>query len=209
MIEYQCPSCGAQMASPVSMAGQSDRCPECGNVARVPQSAPQAPTHSSSTNGDPVLWYGGPSHLAFLASYIGAVLLLALGLGTLVVSLLAEEANAGFLLAVGICLLLAAPAAFLPAWLRQRCTPYLITERHVRVRSGVLTRYEGALPIEHIRAVTVTRSLQDRLFGLATVGVASATTTGVELHFQGIRAADAVRATIEKQRRILSPTEVA
>jgi Zn-finger nucleic acid-binding protein len=36
MIYYGCPKCQAPMASPDEMAGQTDTCPECGNVAVVP-----------------------------------------------------------------------------------------------------------------------------------------------------------------------------
>ena len=36
MIRYDCPRCGSPMASPDSMAGQSDKCPECANLVPVP-----------------------------------------------------------------------------------------------------------------------------------------------------------------------------
>lgn len=39
MIYYGCPACGTAMASPDSMAGQTEACPECGNVATVPAPA--------------------------------------------------------------------------------------------------------------------------------------------------------------------------
>jgi len=41
MIYYGCPKCQSPMASPESMAGQAETCPECGNVMTVP--APTAP----------------------------------------------------------------------------------------------------------------------------------------------------------------------
>jgi len=39
MIEYQCPKCRESIAVPDSQAGQTETCPECGNVAAVPKRA--------------------------------------------------------------------------------------------------------------------------------------------------------------------------
>jgi len=39
MLYYGCPKCGSPMASPDSLAGQSDQCPDCGNVTTVPNAA--------------------------------------------------------------------------------------------------------------------------------------------------------------------------
>ena len=36
MIEYDCPACGARMASPASMAGREETCPVCSSPCRVP-----------------------------------------------------------------------------------------------------------------------------------------------------------------------------
>lgn len=45
MLYYGCPACGTAMSSPDSMAGQTEKCPECGNVAVVPGPA----THPTPT----------------------------------------------------------------------------------------------------------------------------------------------------------------
>jgi hypothetical protein len=51
MIYFGCPNCGAPMASPESLAGENEKCPECGNVAVVPQNqaAPSALAQSRVT----------------------------------------------------------------------------------------------------------------------------------------------------------------
>ena len=36
MIQFECPRCGEKMEVPVSMAGQKEACPACGNIALVP-----------------------------------------------------------------------------------------------------------------------------------------------------------------------------
>lgn len=37
MIEYNCGSCGARVESPRNLAGQQERCPNCGGINNVPQ----------------------------------------------------------------------------------------------------------------------------------------------------------------------------
>ena len=55
MIEYRCPKCATDMASPDGLAGQAEKCPVCGNVTTVPAPAtafpaPQpAPVHVAVT----------------------------------------------------------------------------------------------------------------------------------------------------------------
>lgn len=49
MIYYGCPKCQSAMASPESQAGQTETCPECGNVTIVPQ-----PNHPNGSNYAPV-----------------------------------------------------------------------------------------------------------------------------------------------------------
>lgn len=52
MIEYNCPMCGSGMISPENMAGSSEKCPSCGNVAMVPSPhavhSPPTPVPASS-----------------------------------------------------------------------------------------------------------------------------------------------------------------
>lgn len=50
MIYYGCPKCQAPMASPDGMAGRSETCPQCGNVAVVPMpEGPPPPSPISAT----------------------------------------------------------------------------------------------------------------------------------------------------------------
>jgi phage FluMu protein Com len=39
VITYKCPKCGKTLQSPESEAGQTQDCPECGNVNRIPMPA--------------------------------------------------------------------------------------------------------------------------------------------------------------------------
>lgn len=51
MIYYGCPKCQAAMASPDGMAGGSETCPQCGNVAVVPQPKGPVPPPRVSRTG--------------------------------------------------------------------------------------------------------------------------------------------------------------
>ena len=53
MIYFGCPNCGEPMASPESLAGEKEKCPECGNVAVVPQNQ-AAPSALSQPQVTPV-----------------------------------------------------------------------------------------------------------------------------------------------------------
>ena len=52
MIYYGCPNCGAPMQSPDSMAGQKEKCPECGNVTIVPKPQQATPPPAGHSRGD-------------------------------------------------------------------------------------------------------------------------------------------------------------
>ncbi len=50
MIYYGCPKCGTAMSSPDSMAGQAEKCPDCGNITVVPTKQPSAPPGPAATH---------------------------------------------------------------------------------------------------------------------------------------------------------------
>jgi hypothetical protein len=54
MIYFGCPNCGAAMSSPDSMGGQKEKCPECGNIALVPQKEPPPSTTPASVAVKPM-----------------------------------------------------------------------------------------------------------------------------------------------------------
>ena len=45
MIRFRCPQCRAKMESPLSLAGESDKCPQCGCECPVP--SPNTPKKRS------------------------------------------------------------------------------------------------------------------------------------------------------------------
>ena len=70
-------------------------------------------------------------------------------------------------------LLLALVACVLP-YLRWRTTHFVLTDRRVAVRTGVVARQGRDVPLQRISDVTFARSPLDRLFGSGTLTVESA-----------------------------------
>ncbi len=50
MIEFKCSQCGETMQAPESLAGETEKCPKCGALRRVP-GQPGVPTVGSMSSG--------------------------------------------------------------------------------------------------------------------------------------------------------------
>lgn len=80
-------------------------------------------------------------------------------------------------------LTLGAFLAFLLAWdvLVWLSRSYRLTDRRVERRAGVLRRYVAELPLRNVQHVILYRSIRERLFGLGTLGFATAGTGVTEV----------------------------
>lgn len=119
MIYFGCPKCGTPLQSPESQAGQTETCPECGNVAIVPagqqeppptpQTPPQnqpvqtPPRRAKSVNGlgiaslvvGIVAVLGCWIPFVNVASMILAVLALIFGIAGLIIALTGQKSGVG------------------------------------------------------------------------------------------------------------------
>jgi membrane protein YdbS with pleckstrin-like domain len=171
MIYYGCPKCQTPMASPDSMAGQAERCPECGNVAVVPATGavvtavapPPTPAESGASRSSqtdrelikvhPSLIRGSPVAFAFccLLSPVG----------------------------IGLAILLA-------MWLECRNTTLIITETRVILRKGILSKRTVEVRHHNVREITVEQGVFQRLFDCGDIGISTAASTGVEISVCGL-----------------------
>lgn len=96
----------------------------------------------------------------------------------------AAIAGAGLVLAILACL---------RPWLRWRTTRYLVTDRRVAVRSGVLGRRGRDMPLRAVTDVSFRRSLLERLLGSGTVVLDA---SGERLELPDVRHPEAVHRVI-------------
>lgn len=75
-------------------------------------------------------------------------------------------------------------------------TKYLLDEKRLFCRSGVLTRKEEQISLYHIRDYVVTVSLVQRIFGVGTVRVISSDRSTPQLLLENVKHPYEVRDTI-------------
>lgn len=85
--------------------------------------------------------------------------------------------RAGQLAVLGGALLAALAGCLLP-YLRWRTTRFLLTNRRVVVRVGILARQGRDVPLHRVNDVTFGRSLLDRMLGCGTLTIESASERG-------------------------------
>lgn len=181
MIYYGCPKCKTPMASPDSTAGQTEKCPSCGNVTVVPSSAP-APTNTSQAalpvvdvpatgNREEVLFKASPA--MFRNNPIGFIICLLL---TPVV--------------IGLIFLLV-------WWLDCKGTILSVLDDHTRLRKGILARHTNEVRHVDVRNIRVKQGFFQRIFGVGTIEISTAGQGGIEISVSGIphprRAVELVR----------------
>jgi len=82
------------------------------------------------------------------------------------------------------------------AILDRKATFYTLTTRRIHVKRGIVGKNSSEVLLADVRNVTVNYRVEERIFGIGSVGVASAGTAGVELRLAGVVGPDAVRNQI-------------
>ncbi len=80
---------------------------------------------------------------------------------------------------------------------------YTLTNQRVIARTGLLSKRVDEVEICDIRNIVLEQSAFDRLCGIGTVGIASAGGDGIEVRFEGIKDAPALKERVRGAR--LSP----
>jgi uncharacterized membrane protein YdbT with pleckstrin-like domain len=108
-------------------------------------------------------------------------LLLVVGLGSYVAALIAAQAWAGWgwLVLAGLCLVLVVWLTVVPV-IRWRTTHFVVTNRRVLVREGVLTRQGIDIPMGRINSVRFRHNLLERMLGCGTLIIESASDEALE-----------------------------
>lgn len=76
----------------------------------------------------------------------------------------------------------------------RRVRRYVLTDRRVLARYGVLRRTVVAVPLDRIQHTVVTRRVRERFAGLGSVGFATAGTGSFDVVWAGVRSPDEAHA---------------
>jgi uncharacterized membrane protein YdbT with pleckstrin-like domain len=103
-----------------------------------------------------------------------------------------------------ICALLTGPFSpfvFLPLFFKYETLTYRFEDDGVAMSWGILFRREIYLTYRRIQDIHVTRNILQRWMGLATVAVQTASTTGAEMHVDGVLEYDQLRDFLYQRMR--------
>ncbi len=149
--------------------------------------------------GESVLWHRHPHWRAVAPAAVLAPLITAVaGAG----GGLIEKHTSGTASTAAFVLLAAAWAGLLwwrcvLPWLRWRSTHFVVTDRRLMVRQGVVARRGFELELDRVSDVRCTRSALDRLVGAGTLVVRSS--AGDPLAFHGMPGVKRVQALIRAE----------
>lgn len=133
------------------------------------------------------MWSGRPSHWNFFFSWLLA--LVVVGAGAFCVWIYLNGNSNPLLLipgAIGILILLY-------IYIRRARHLYLVTNRKVEIRSGLLVKSSNEIRVKDIRSINVTKHGLAGFIGIGSVEFSSAATDRAEVIFVNIAHADRVR----------------
>lgn len=141
-----------------------------------------------------VIWTGRPSLRGRMAILVPGVLLTVLAL---VVCLWADLSATVTVVAVGIVALVTVVWAFIET-LRWK---YTITNRRVFVRNGLVSVQEQTARLERVQDITLHQTLFDRMFGVGSLQIDTAGSSGGALEFKALVEPTHVREVLDEAVR--------
>ena len=106
----------------------------------------------------------------------------------------------GFVLTVLLCFVGIGLLIFLVWWLRCLGTTLTVTNKKTILRKGILSKHTNEVRHSDVRNVQVSQGIFQRMFGVGTIGVASAGQGGIEITVSGIPNPVKVKEIIDKHR---------
>jgi uncharacterized membrane protein YdbT with pleckstrin-like domain len=87
--------------------------------------------------------------------------------------------------------------SILIGFFRRLSTRYLVTDRRLHIRRGILSRTEQHTTIDRVQNVSTHQSLLERLLRIGTVDFDTAATDGSDFKFEGVASPRAVVAAVD------------
>jgi uncharacterized membrane protein YdbT with pleckstrin-like domain len=85
-------------------------------------------------------------------------------------------------------------------WLNTKAATLTVSNKRSIQRTGLISKQTSEVLHRDVRNIEITQSVFQRLFGVGTIGIASAGQAGVEIRFAGVRDPDGVKAMIDRYR---------
>ncbi|QLD89062.1 PH domain-containing protein [Natronomonas salina] len=167
----------------------------------------QVPDWVTLTDGEKIVWSGGPSPVVIASSLLGEAVLVVVGLiiagigpglvdgGTFP----GAGALPGGIRFVGLIIALAGILAGLWTYLRFQSVEYVITSDELYVKRGMLSRSVTNLRLDRIQDSGFNQSASQRLLGYGDVYVSTAGSGGAELVFRNVNDPARVNNAITEQ----------
>ena len=142
-------------------------------------------------SGEHVIYEGHPSWRSILSFYLMGVVVVAVA-----VAIGAVSGNTGIGLGAAAVILL---VVLIIGWLRRITTRYLITNRRLQIRHGLLAKNTEETRVERIVDVTVRQGVFDRLLRIGAVDFDNASAQQGDLfRFAGIASPEGVVRAIDR-----------
>ena len=85
-------------------------------------------------------------------------------------------------------------------WLDTKAAMLTITNKRTIQRKGLFSRKTTEVLHRDVRNIEISQSFSQRMFGVGSIGIASAGQAGIEIQFAGVRDPDGVKALIDCYR---------
>jgi uncharacterized membrane protein YdbT with pleckstrin-like domain len=136
--------------------------------------------------GEELIWEGHPTWRSIISFYVKWTVLVLLPLAVIVI---AKVSGADWPLWIGIAVFAGGFAlVLLVGWVRRVFTRYLITTKHLLIRTGILSRNEASASLDRVQNIRVVQSPVERMLRTGSVDfdTASGEAADAELRFVGI-----------------------
>jgi uncharacterized membrane protein YdbT with pleckstrin-like domain len=141
--------------------------------------------------GENVIYEGHPSWRSILSFYLMGLVVIAIAV---VIGVVADQTGIG-IAAAGVLLVI----VLVVGWLKRITTRYLITNRRLQIRRGLLSKHVEETRIDRVVDVTVHQGVFDRILKIGAVDFDNASAQQGDLfRFTGVASPDRVVRAIDR-----------
>ena len=87
-------------------------------------------------------------------------------------------------------------------WLNTKAATLTVTNKRTIQRTGLISKKTTEVLHRDVRNIEIDQSISQRMFGVGSIGIASAGQSGIEIQFAGVRDPDGVKALIDRYREL-------